>query len=65
MSGGNAFSGSAESKGSEEARCFSGGVDVVRRSGMSWGGSRFREWRSTVSRNVIAASYMLIKTTCG
>jgi len=65
VSGGNALSGSAESTGRdgarrlrgvaeevEDVRCISGEV-----GGSGSGAARFKDARSTVSRNSIAASY--------
>ena len=58
MSGGSALRGSAESIGRDGARFLRCGVEVVRcrAGGTSSRDARFRECKSTVSRNVIAAS---------
>ena len=61
ISEGRALRGSADSKGKEKTRRFSEGEDelVLWREGrFSWiGVARFRDWRSTVSRKTMAASY--------
>lgn len=65
MSEGNAFSGSAVSTGRDGARRLREGVDEVEDvrcipgevGGSGRGAARFKDARSTVSRNSIAASY--------
>jgi hypothetical protein len=63
VSVGNAFKGSAASRGNDGARRFKEAEDVeeeVRRAGgISSEGAMFKECKSTVSRKVMAASYPL------
>lgn len=61
ISEGRALRGSADSRGREETRRFSEREDEVvlwREGRVSWIGlARFSDWRSTVSRKAMAASY--------